>query len=181
MQSLLRIAATCAQSRRVTTINNIRISHCLRPFRRWNSTLDDLNLLVADEKKVFVNGYDGEGFCVNNTLYPGSLILLPSAVMLWDAKTVSDINIDSLALLEVIHPTPSIVLVGCGDGMVWLPPTIVNHFRQRGIVLETMNSRNAASTFNFLNQEDRAVVAVMLPPGVRLPKTPTSAGVPATR
>lgn len=106
---------------------------------------------------MFISGYGERSFFVGNTRLFGSIFVTKKQVFLWDVSNPNEITIESLALAEHLNPTPTLLLVGTGRGIVRLPPEVHEHFRQNGVVIEEMNTVSAVSTFNILNQEGRDV------------------------
>ncbi|ERN09260.1 hypothetical protein AMTR_s00149p00044270 [Amborella trichopoda] len=56
-----------------------------------------------------------------------------------------------------------IFVLGCGRFTVPIDPELMRFIRSNGMKLEAIDSRNAASTFNILNEEGRMVAAALLP------------------
>ena len=141
--------------------------------RRWYSSsknaratlggFDILSSVDPGETRVIVRGYGDHAFQINDVLVQQSVILLPKSFYLWNAKTFSDITIESLALFQVLYPTLEVLFVGCGEHLPGLlPAEVTSYFKSKGIVIEQSNSANAAASFNFLNAEGRNVAAALL-------------------
>jgi NADH dehydrogenase [ubiquinone] 1 alpha subcomplex assembly factor 3 len=60
---------------------------------------------------------------------------------------------------------PEILVLGCGRRIQRVSKEVRDFLRSNGIKLEAIDSANAASTFNILNEEGRQVAAAMLPQG----------------
>jgi NADH dehydrogenase [ubiquinone] 1 alpha subcomplex assembly factor 3 len=60
---------------------------------------------------------------------------------------------------------PEILVLGCGRRIQRVSKELRDFLRSNGIKLEAIDSANAASTFNILNEEGRQVAAAMLPQG----------------
>ncbi|KAG6748857.1 hypothetical protein POTOM_048794 [Populus tomentosa] len=59
-----------------------------------------------------------------------------------------------------------ILILGCGRYTQPVDPELRRFIRSTGMKLEAVDSRNAASTYNILNEEGRSVAAALLPYGV---------------
>ncbi|KAJ3296504.1 hypothetical protein HDU79_006529 [Rhizoclosmatium sp. JEL0117] len=68
-----------------------------------------------------------------------------------------------LGLLEVVRPTPEILVVGTGAQMQRMPQHLRSYLNGLGMQVEIMSTRHAASTYNLLVQEGRRVAAALLP------------------
>ncbi|CAD6212116.1 unnamed protein product [Miscanthus lutarioriparius] len=110
--------------------------------------------------------YDDTGFKINNVKYEGSLLIVENKIMTWAPKTFSEITAESLSIFKVVHPIPEILILGCGRHIQLVSPELRKFIRSTGMKLEAVDSRNAASTYNILNEEGRPVAAAVLPYGV---------------
>ena len=113
-------------------------------------------------RKLGVVAYGDTSYQVNNYLVNQSIILLPNHLLLWNAKTINDITIDSLKVFEYIHPRLEVLLIGSGKEMKQLSPEIIQYFKLKGIVVEISSSKNAATTFNVMSLDGRVVAAALL-------------------
>lgn len=139
----------------------------LPSLRRAFSLYDQINLIdnVPDDQLRF-QGYTDTGFTVNGANYEGSLIAIGNLILSWSPKRISDVTADSLAMFQLIRPIPEILLLGTGRQVQHVDPELRRFIRSTGMKLEAIDSRNAASTFNILNEEGRIVAAALLPYGV---------------
>ena len=66
-------------------------------------------------------------------------------------------------------PSPSLsaelILFGTGSTVHPLPPSVASYLASRGVGYEVLQSANAAATFNLLSEEQRLVMAALLPHG----------------
>ncbi|XP_077235258.1 NADH dehydrogenase ubiquinone 1 alpha subcomplex assembly factor-like protein (DUF498/DUF598) [Tasmannia lanceolata] len=139
----------------------------LPSLRRAFSLYDQINLIDSvPEDQLRFQGYTDTGFTVNGVKYEGSLLIVDKLLMSWSPKTFSEINIDSLSMFQLLRPVPEILIIGCGKHVEQVNPELRRFIRSTGMKLEAVDSRNAASTFNILNEEGRMVAAALLPYGV---------------
>jgi len=113
-----------------------------------------------------VMGFGKNTFRVNNLILNHSIICLPSNVLVWNnVISFDDLNnIKNLEIFPILYPTIEVLMIGCGDRM----PRQINldvrkFFASNGIVVETTDTLNAASTFNLLALEGRNVAAALIP------------------
>ncbi|XP_061338870.1 uncharacterized protein LOC133285635 [Gastrolobium bilobum] len=141
--------------------------HALPSLRRAFSLYDQINLIdqVPDEQLRF-QGYNDTGFTVNGVEYEGSLLCVGNLLLSWKPKKFSEISADSLSFFQIVRPIPEILILGCGRNIQPVDPEIRRFIRSAGMKLEAVDSRNASSTFNILNEEGRVVAAALLPYGV---------------
>ncbi|GAV90042.1 DUF498 domain-containing protein [Cephalotus follicularis] len=139
----------------------------LPSLRRAFSLYDQINLIdnVPDDQLRF-QGFTDTGFTVNGVQYQGSLLCVGNLLTSWSPKTFSHITPHALSIFQIIRPVPEILIIGCGRYIQPVDPQLRNFIRSTGMKLEAIDSRNAASTYNILNEEGRIVAAALLPYGV---------------
>ena len=139
----------------------------LPSLRRAFSLYDQINLIDnVPEDQLRFQGFNDTGFTVNGVEYEGSLLCVGNLIMSWKPKKLSEITADSLSLFQIIRPIPEILIIGCGRSIQPIDPELRRFVRSTGMKLEAIDSRNAASTYNILNEEGRIVAAALLPYGV---------------
>ncbi|XP_043718471.1 NADH dehydrogenase [ubiquinone] 1 alpha subcomplex assembly factor 3 [Telopea speciosissima] len=139
----------------------------LPSLKRAFSLYDQINLIdqIPDDQLVFQSVAD-TGFVVNGVNYEGSLLCVGNLLLSWSPKKLSEITADSLSIFQVMKPTPEILILGCGRHIQPVDPELRRFIKSTGMKLESVDSRNAASTYNILNEEGRVVAAALLPYGV---------------
>ncbi|PON56727.1 hypothetical protein PanWU01x14_179450 [Parasponia andersonii] len=139
----------------------------LPSLRRAFSLYDQINLIdnVPDDQLRFQR-YTDTGFTVNGVDYEGSLLCVGNFLMSWAPKKYSEITPDSLSIFKIVRPIPEILILGCGRNIEPVDPELRRFIRSTGMKLEALDSRNAVSTYNILNEEGRIVAAALLPYGV---------------
>ncbi|XP_078155944.1 NADH dehydrogenase ubiquinone 1 alpha subcomplex assembly factor-like protein (DUF498/DUF598) [Carex rostrata] len=142
-------------------------NHTLPSLRRAFSLYDQINLIdgVPDDQLRF-QGYTDTGFTINGSKYEGSLLIVENKIMAWAPKKFSDITPQSLSIFQIVRPVPEILILGCGRNIIPVDPELRRFIRSTGMKLEAVDSRNASSTYNILNEEGRHVAAALLPYGV---------------
>ncbi|KAK9120671.1 hypothetical protein Syun_018288 [Stephania yunnanensis] len=139
----------------------------LPSLRRAFSLYDQINLInQVPEDQLFFQRYTDSGFTVNGVEYEGSLLCVGNLILSWSPKKFSDVSADSLSIFQIIKPVPEILILGCGRHVEFVDPELRSFVRSTGMKLEAVDSRNAASTYNILNEEGRIVAAALLPCGV---------------
>ncbi|KAF7825685.1 NADH dehydrogenase [ubiquinone] 1 alpha subcomplex assembly factor 3 [Senna tora] len=143
------------------------LNHALPSLRRTFSLYDQINLIDnLPEDQLRFQGYNDTGFTVNKVEYEGSLICVGNLLLSWKPKKFSEITADSLSLFQIVRPIPEILILGCGRYIQQVDPELRRFIRSTGMKFEAVDSRNAASTYNILNEEGRIVAAALLPYGV---------------
>eukprot|EP00471_Norrisiella_sphaerica_P005485 CAMPEP_0184486822 /NCGR_PEP_ID=MMETSP0113_2-20130426/8733_1 /TAXON_ID=91329 /ORGANISM="Norrisiella sphaerica, Strain BC52" /LENGTH=87 /DNA_ID=CAMNT_0026868877 /DNA_START=279 /DNA_END=542 /DNA_ORIENTATION=- len=83
-------------------------------------------------------------------------------VAFWEAASVEDVTPENIGFIESIADI-EVVIVGTGKRTKMLPPETIKWFRERKIGFEMAPSSTACATFNFMCEEKRQVVALILP------------------
>ncbi|GFP91052.1 NADH dehydrogenase [ubiquinone] 1 alpha subcomplex assembly factor 3 [Phtheirospermum japonicum] len=142
-------------------------STALPSLRRAFSLYDQINLIDnVPEDQLRFQQFDDTWFKVNGVKYEGSLLCVGNLVMSWAPQKFSDITVESLSIFKTLRPVPEILILGCGKYIQPVKPEIRTFIRSTGMKLEAVDSRNAASTYNILNEEGRIVAAALIPYGV---------------
>ncbi|KAJ0254862.1 NADH dehydrogenase [Hirschfeldia incana] len=131
----------------------------LPSLRRAFSLYDQINLIdnVPEDQLRFQE--------VNGVKYEGSLLCVGNLLMSWSPRSFSEITTDSLSIFQTVRPIPELLIIGCGRYNHPVSPQVRQFVKSIGMKLETLDSRNAASTYNILNEEGRIVAAALLPYG----------------
>eukprot|EP00899_Mesostigma_viride_P013421 jgi/Mesvir1/2207/Mv09852-RA.1 len=122
----------------------------------------DLGALRVDKGLTRVDGYDVDGFVVNDHRMAGSIIAFRTCALSWKTTRLADVTPESLEVFDLLAPAPELLVFGTGARMRQVPPSLAMSLRKKGISMEVMDSAMASSTFNILNQEGRNVVAALL-------------------
>ncbi|TNY18150.1 NADH dehydrogenase 1 alpha subcomplex assembly factor 3 [Rhodotorula diobovata] len=116
------------------------------------------------------------GFTLSDGLVvPSPILLIDGQCFLWDVAHPTQEGKDPLGfkwdgwsqdkvrVFEALNPRPEILLVGTGTATQFAPPAFKKYLNSLGIQLDVLDSRNAASTYNLLQEEGRRVAAALYP------------------
>jgi uncharacterized protein len=121
----------------------------------------DITPLVTDGR-LMISSYGDGKFTVNAKKVTGSILLYNDRVDPWPITDASDITLESLEVLLNCSNGYDILLVGCGELSKAPPKGLREAVKEKGLVLEWMNSGAAARTFTVLQTEDRRVLAAII-------------------
>jgi uncharacterized protein len=113
-----------------------------------------------------IKGFSGTGFRVGETVFPRGVLLDPHQAAEWDAP--GNVGLLTPAVLDTLlglDPFPEFLLLGTGGALVQPPRAFVAAIEARGIGVEAMDSRAAARAWGVLRQEERWIVAALMPLG----------------
>lgn len=108
-----------------------------------------------------IEAYGGGAFRVSGVRYEGS-VLVSEHTQIWSAGSIGAITAASLAPLAGEAGAAALVIIGCGEKFVAMPPGLRAELAEAGIHAEWMDTGAACRTFNVLVGEGRAVHAALL-------------------
>lgn len=116
-----------------------------------------------------IQAYGGGAFRISGVRHEGSVLILAERTQAWSAGSIETISAASLApLTRETGEAPSdagaglLVIIGCGEKFVAMPPALRAGLAAAGIHAEWMGTGAACRTFNVLVGEGRAVRAALL-------------------
>ena len=123
----------------------------------------DLTPLVPEGRQI-IESYGDQRFRVTGALHEGSVLVFPNRTILWPVGEVAEISEASLDSIGAAGEAGEIdlLLIGCGLRMALIPGSLRAALRQRGVVIEAMDTGAAARTYNVLAAEGRKVAAALI-------------------
>lgn len=120
----------------------------------------DVSPPVSKDRQI-IESYSARGFRISGVFHEGAVLILPQATHSWPIAAFAALSLESLG--PILEVAPRILLLGCGAKMERPPASLRAALRQRGIVLDAMDTGAACRTYNVLLAEDREVAAALLP------------------
>jgi len=121
----------------------------------------DITPIVTDDR-LMIQSYGDGRFEVNGHIVDGSILLYEGRVDPWEVSSSNDITQEALEPLLAHAEKYDILLVGCGETSKMPPKNLREAVKEKGLVLEWMNSGAAARTFCAMQIEDRRVLAAII-------------------
>ena len=128
----------------------------------------DVTPLIPEGRQV-IQGYADGHFLVAQTVYDGPVLVMPTRTVAWsidlpDTGTFpADFSPDSLGEAFASVEPFDILLIGSGERQAFLKPAVRAAIRERGPVVEVMDTGAACRTYNLLLAEGRQVAAALIP------------------
>ena len=118
---------------------------------------------IAAEGRQIIERYGGGGFRVSGEVFEGSVLVHPERTLSWPVAALAELTLESLEpLLAEGGRSVDVLLLGCGTSMALVPEALRQGARERGVVIEAMDSGAACRTYNVLLSEDRPVAAAII-------------------
>ena len=115
----------------------------------------------VDAGRQLINSYGDGGFRISGRRYEGSVLVLADRVVPITLRRIADLTPRIIDEFEG-KGAPEILLVGCGRSMGLFPDDVRAGLRERGIVVEPMDTGAACRTYNVLLAEDRRAAALLI-------------------
>ncbi|PZQ44032.1 MAG: hypothetical protein DI551_10950 [Micavibrio aeruginosavorus] len=123
----------------------------------------DVTPLIPEGRQI-IQGYSADGFKVSGKSYDGAIIVTPAATSPWDAPVAfAALDENSFTSLTEQADDIDVVLLGSGVRGEFFPPKLRQALKEKGLVIETMDTGAACRTYNVLMAEGRRVVAALMP------------------
>lgn len=116
---------------------------------------------ASDGAGPVIQGYAQGGFRVSGAAYAGAVIVTPTRVVDWPETSVELLSESSFDMLG--EEPIEVVLLGTGATLRRPSRAATEAWRERGLVIELMDSKAAARTHGVLANEGRLVAAALLP------------------
>ncbi|MDO9488001.1 MAG: Mth938-like domain-containing protein [Sphingomonadaceae bacterium] len=116
---------------------------------------------TPDGQAPVIQGYAPGGFRVSGQAYPGGVLVTPTRIIDWPEASVDSLSPTSFDALG--DEAVEVILLGTGGSFRRPPKAALEAWRERGVVVELMDSRAAARTHGVLANEGRLVAAALLP------------------
>ncbi len=114
------------------------------------------------EGQQLINSYGDGGFRVSGVRYEGSVLIRPEKTSSWPVGDIAALELDSLSALLDEASGMDILLIGCGEAMVFIEEDIRAAFRAKWVVIDAMSTGAAVRTYNVLLLERRQVAAALI-------------------
>jgi len=124
----------------------------------------DITPAVPADRQI-IQSYSDGGFRISQVRHQGAVLVTPQQTWPWPVAGFDAIDADSLAPLHDAAEPVEILLLGCGPTILPVPTALRQSLRERGMVIEPMDTGAACRTYNVLLSEARRVAAALLPVG----------------
>ena len=121
----------------------------------------DITPMVSAGRQLIQSYKDGS-FTISAASHQGAVIVFAETTIGWPVSSFDELTPDDFKPV-IDASSVDVLLMGCGDQMLLVPPAIRQSLKDAGIVIEPMSTGAACRTFNVMVSEDRNVAAALLP------------------
>lgn len=122
----------------------------------------DVTPLIPEGRQL-IEAYGDGAFRITGERYVGAVIVFPETTFSWDLSDISRLSLENLTLVTERDPVPEILLLGTGRRAEFVLPSLRTAVREKGPVIDIMDTGAACRTYNVLLAEGRRVAAALLP------------------
>ena len=124
----------------------------------------DVTPLVPEGRQI-IQAYGDGRFRVSGVTFDCPILVLPTRTIEWAPPSPDDLQADDLEALLDGNSDAEVLLLGTGPRIAFLKPSVRQAIRDRGPVVDVMDTGAACRTFNVLLTEERRVAAALYPIG----------------
>jgi uncharacterized protein len=124
---------------------------------------------LAPQGVQIIHGYGDGKFRIGDVRHEGPILVRPDQTVAWSVESdlaIADLDLATLAPIFDDEERFDILLIGTGERQAFMPPALRRAIREKGPVVEVMDTGAACRTFNLLLAEGRRVATALLPVGV---------------
>lgn len=121
----------------------------------------DINPVVPQGRQLIQSYGDGQ-FRISTVVFQGSVIVFPEETTSWSVSDPSHVTVETLSPITSVADHFDILLIGSGASFGRVPADLRRNLKDKGLVLEWMDTGAACRTFNVLVGEERRVAAALI-------------------
>lgn len=122
--------------------------------------LGDKSLPTPDAAQVqLIRTYGPGRFLIGEREWREPVLVSPALSVPWKVTKAEELSVEALKELPPIE----VLVVGCGQRSIFVPPALRAAFKAAGIGLEVVDSGAACRIYNVLLAEGRKVAAALIP------------------
>ncbi|MFD2207489.1 Mth938-like domain-containing protein [Kiloniella antarctica] len=118
--------------------------------------------LQLNEGQQVVEKYGNGRFLISNHYHEGSVLIRSEETVSWDVNSFDNLTVESLQPFIVMADQIEVLLIGCGSKTEFIPPKLREELRNKGLVIDAMDTGAACRTYNVLLSENRTVAAALI-------------------
>lgn len=122
----------------------------------------DVTPLIPEGRQL-IEAYGDGAFRITGVRYVGAVLVFPEETRPWDLASIESLTSDALSSVTDREFVPEILLLGTGARTEFILPSLRAEIREKGPVIDIMDTGAACRTYNVLLAEGRRVAAALFP------------------
>lgn len=125
---------------------------------------DDKTLPAPDPSQVqLIRSYGPGRFLISDREWRSPVLVTPFSTTTWNVARAEDLTLESLAALKAPPAPTELLVLGCGQRAIFVPPDLRAALKGAGFALEVVDTGSACRIYNVLLAESRRVAAALIP------------------
>jgi len=125
---------------------------------------DDKTLPAPDPSQVqLIRSYGPGRFLISDREWRSPVLVTPFSTTAWNVARAEDLTLESLAALKAAPAPTELLVLGCGQRAIFVPPDLRAALKAAGFALEVVDTGSACRIYNVLLAESRRVAAALIP------------------
>lgn len=121
----------------------------------------EISLKIPEGKQI-IEKYGNGRFMVSDHYHEGSILVLPDLTESWAVQSFSDVSLETLTPFIEKASAIEVLILGCGAKGEFITPTFRNCLKDKGLIVDAMDTGAACRTYNVLLSEGRNVAAALI-------------------
>ena len=113
--------------------------------------------------RQLIQSYGDGRFIISDQTYDHPVIIFPERTLVWNPGDLAVPTLRAFSMVFDADPPVDILLVGCGPISLFMPLIFREMIKEKGVVIEPMDTGSACRTYNVLLAEERRVAAALVP------------------
>ena len=122
----------------------------------------DVTPLIPEGLQL-IEAYGDGGFRITGVRYESAVFVLPDETLVWPDASLEGMTDAVFSPVTDRQTVPEILLLGTGSRTAFILPSVKAAIREKGPVMDIMDTGAACRTYNVLLAEGRRVAAALLP------------------
>ena len=124
--------------------------------------MDVTPLLKAGQQVI--QSYKNGVFKISGQIFDSPVIVFCERTYIWDITSdINDLCEDDFKQIFSHADELDVILLGCGDAPIFIPPQLRQIMSNKSMQLESMDTSAACRTYNVMMAEGRRVCAALYP------------------
>ena len=119
-------------------------------------------LPVNFQGRNIIQSYGNGKFQISDKEYDHSVLVFPDQIIPWSPIDINNLIVDDFKKVLTVGPIVELLLLGCGKTTWFIPIPLREELKEKGLVMEPMDTGAACRTYNVLLGEDRRVAAALM-------------------
>ena len=114
------------------------------------------------EGRNIIQSYGNGRFQIGEKQFDHSVLVFPDHITPWAPIDINNLSLEDFSQVLTVVPVVELLLLGCGKTTWFIPIPLREELKEKGLVMEPMDTGAACRTYNVLLGEDRRIAAALM-------------------